>query len=647
MLSAISFFTILFAVMSVGHAQVRIPDDPPRPMEPLSKIPVPGPSEEHLAKFIRSKKAVIQLGKALYWDTKVGSDNKIACASCHFHAGADSRSKNQINPGIDNKFQFGKPNHRLFSSDFPIPFKRNKKVDDIVSSQGIFKSIFVSASANNEECSDEDDEIFHGLSSNGSKLNTRRVEPRNTPTTINAVFNFRNFWDGRANNVFNGIDPFGLRNKDAFVWKVEDGKLKKESISLRYSSLASQASGPPLSGLEMSCKQRQFMDIAKKLLNQPILSNQKISPTDSVLGSISSNKPHYARLIKSAFKPEWWNTNMKVKFTTEDAARIGSMDLFDAPIFSKRIVNEEISLMESNFSLFFGLAVQMYVSTLVADDTPLDRYLAGDLKALTKRQIRGKKIFETKGKCINCHSGAELTNASVSNVPSQRLEQMVMGDGFTATYDNGFYNIAVTPTKEDLGVGGKDPFGNPLSETRMVQLGLGHLLGSDFDTTNVPEIRRIAVDGAFKTPGLRNVALTGPYFHNGGKSTLMQVVDFYDRGGDFRNQNHDDMDPDIRRLHLTDDEKEELVDFLLALTDERVRLKRAPFDHPSICITNGHSGTANRVSRNGSSNRAIDTVTCMQAIGKSGVKQKYALRPFLNVDHYRGDEFKETEVATH
>lgn len=639
MIIASRFLLIMLTTVSLAQAQVREPEEPPRPMEPLGKVPVPGPSEEHLAKFIRNKKAVIQLGKALYWDTKVGSDNKIACASCHFHAGADARTKNQVNPGQNNKFQFAAPNHRLFAEDFPIPFKRKKVIDDIVSSQGIFNSLFVSSSSDAEECGDEDDAVFHGMSSNNLKLNTRRVEPRNTPTTINAVFNFRNFWDGRANNMFNGTDPFGLRNKDAFVWKSENGVLKKESISLSHSSLASQASGPPLSGFEMSCKQRQFMDIAKKLLDRPILSTQVISPTDSVLGDVAKRKPYYSLLIKKGFNPEWWDSTAKVRFTTRDAARIGSMDLFDAPDFGKRKVDEEITLMQSNFSLFFGLAVQMYVSTLVADDTPLDRYLAGDLKALTERQLRGKNVFETKARCINCHSGAELTNASVSNVHSQRLEQMVMGDGFTATYDNGFYNIAVTPTKKDLGVGGTDPFGNPLSETRMAKLGLGHLLGSNFPTS-VPVINRIAVDGAFKTPGLRNVALTGPYFHNGGKSTLMQVVDFYDRGGDFKNENHDDMDPDIRRLHLTDDEKEELVEFMLALTDDRVLLKRAPFDHPSICMTNGHKSIGRRISRNGSTTKSMDTMECLPSVGKNGVKRQFALRPFLNVDHFLGDEFK-------
>ena len=76
-----------------------------------------------------------------------------------------------------------------------------------------------------------------------------------------------------------------------------------------------------------------------------------------------------------------------------------------------------------------------------------------------------------------------------------------MGDGGTATYDNGFYDIGVRPAFEDLGVGGADRFGNPLSFARAAGPG-----GS-----------RVAVDGAFKVPSLRNVALTPPYFHDGGR----------------------------------------------------------------------------------------------------------------------------------
>lgn len=102
----------------------------------------------------------------------------------------------------------------------------------------------------NDECDIFADPVFHV---NG--IGVRKVEPRHTPTVINAVFNFRNFWDGRANNVFNGVDPFGLRNGNAVVFK-KNGAIRK--VDLRNSSLASQAVGPPMSDFEMICTGRQF-----------------------------------------------------------------------------------------------------------------------------------------------------------------------------------------------------------------------------------------------------------------------------------------------------------------------------------------------------------------------------------------------------
>jgi hypothetical protein len=108
---------------------------------------------------------------------------------------------------------------------------------------------------------------------------------------------------------------------------------------------------------------------------------------------------------------------------------------------------------------------------------------------------------------------------------------------------------------------------------------------------NLLAITRVAVDGAFKTPGLRNVELTGPYMHNGGMATLMQVVEFYTRGGNFREANIANLDlgiVDIVTLKNDLEKKREMVDFLLALTDERVRWEQAPFDHPQLFLTNGH-----------------------------------------------------------
>ena len=82
----------------------------------------------------------------------------------------------------------------------------------------------------------------------------RLVEPRNAPTIINAVFNFRNLWDGSANNVFNGSSRWGERDPDAGIWvKTGPGTVEKQRLHLINSSLASQALAPPLSDVEMGC----------------------------------------------------------------------------------------------------------------------------------------------------------------------------------------------------------------------------------------------------------------------------------------------------------------------------------------------------------------------------------------------------------
>ncbi|MCO4754623.1 MAG: hypothetical protein KC478_09070 [Bacteriovoracaceae bacterium] len=615
-------------VAQVPEVKFRVTDLPIKLLGSLKPIPIPGPSDEMLGEFVRDKKAAIQLGKALFWDTRVGSDNKTACATCHFHAGIDNRVQNQLNPGLlgnDELFQFGGPNYNLKAHDFPSALENN----EVVSSQGVFNAKFVSIESQQQDGADEceivADKVFHGFDRDKHPVNTRRVESRHTPSVINAVFYFRQFWDGRGNNVFNGIDPFGLRNEGSYVWKSNNSVLKKELVKLPSSSLASQASGPPLSSFEMSCADRIFHHVGKKMLYSGLLNNQKISIRDSVLGEYADKRPQYAELIKKAFRSEYWDSREHVY----SGARAASMDLIK-PSNLKTQMNEGIPIIEANFALFYGLSLQLYMSTLVSDETPFDRFAEGDVNALTERQKRGMEVFKGPGACIRCHGGPEFTASSFSNVTAQRLLTIPVGPGITL--DNGFFNIGVRPTSEDAGVGGLDPFGMPMSETRMVQSKLGHLLGNDFDPEANPKPEDIAVmgvDGAFKTPSLRNVELTGPYFHNGGKSTLRQVVEFYNRGGDFRDN------AVIAPLGLTNEQMDDLVAFLLSLTDERVRLKKAPFDHPSLCFPDGHVGRENFVQMDpDNKGQAIDKMTCIPAVGRYGVRKRFALKPFLNLDPF-------------
>jgi hypothetical protein len=292
--------------------------------------------------------------------------------------------------------------------------------------------------------------------------------------------------------------------------------------------------------------------------------------------------------------------------------------------------------MEANFSLFFGLAVQLYEATLVSDQTPFDRYAMGDTTALTAQQVEGLQVFNIQGRCASCHSVPTFTGATVANAGDERLERMRMGDGALAVYDNGFYNTGVRPITEDPGNGGVDPFGNPLSDARYLQqLNAPYPINSSIVTTVPGPLQageRTAVDGAFKTPGLRNVELTGPYMHNGGLATLRQVVDFYNRGGDFAHQNMASLDPRIAPLGLSDDQKNALVAFMLALTDERVRYNRAPFDHPALCVPNGAEGDQTTVveSTPGSGEAKDAAPLCLPAVGATGSATPN--QPFLGLD---------------
>lgn len=583
--------------------------------KPLSTVPIPEPP--NLSEFVVDRKAAIALGKALFWDMQVGSDGIQSCATCHFHAGADSRSRNQLNPGSNtqtgadpNQFDWtlsggGGPNYTLKKEDFPF----SKWFDDVASSQGVYNSKFLGVWAGRDKDRVEFlDDIF-----NVGGITVRRVEPRNSPTVINAVFNHRNFWDGRASHIFNGLDPFGVRTNNAFplngpnpkgIWVMQsNGSLVLQQIALENCSLASQATGPPLSDFEMSAAGRDFPAIGYKMLRLRPLQKQAVDKNDSVLGVYrhSSGKGlniSYSSLIAKAFARKYWAS----------------------PKFIKGVYRQR----EMNFSLFFGLAVQMYESTLVSGNTRFDRFVKGYDYALTSQEKLGLEVFLTKGKCINCHAGSEFTGASVRmrHKEPEAVERMFMGNGLPALYDGGFYNIGVRNTLEDAGVGGLDPYGNPLSFSR--QLTEGPLIDPfNFDPSRfevpgpiVPG-ERVAVDGAFKVPTIRNVALTGPYFHNGGQATLEQVTEFYDRGGDFPDENRDNLDPDIGQIGFTPEEETALVAFMKALTDDRVTYEREPFDHPELKIPNGAKGDEFIVEA-GADGNGIDEFINIPAIGRGG-----------------------------
>jgi cytochrome c peroxidase len=153
-------------------------------------------------------------------------------------------------------------------------------------------------------------------------------------------------------------------------------------------------------------------------------------------------------------------------------------------------------------------SIATFERTLVSGNSPYDRYQAGDKSALNEAQVRGSHVFRD-ARCTVCHAAPYFTSGTFAN----------------------------------LGVGSNKPH---------------------------PDTGRFAVTrdnhdwGTFKTPTLRDIALTAPYMHDGSVRTLEEVVDLYDRGG-IPNRN---LDNRIRPLHLNVEQKQDLVAFLHALSGQ-------------------------------------------------------------------------------
>ena len=193
-------------------------------------------------------------------------------------------------------------------------------------------------------------------------------------------------------------------------------------------------------------------------------------------------------------------------------------------------------------------AIASFERTLVSGNSPFDRYLyGGEADAMTPPQVRGLAVFRGKGRCVSCH---------------------VIEQDQALFTDNRFHNI---------GVGFKRIRG---AEERTAAAWIeAKRAGADTDETvltqaNVSELGRFAVSedmtevGAFKTPTLRNIAVTAPYMHDGSLATLEDVIEFYDNGGRVSNDDpiSDFLSGGIRPLGLTEQEEADLIAFLHALT---------------------------------------------------------------------------------
>jgi len=212
-----------------------------------------------------------------------------------------------------------------------------------------------------------------------------------------------------------------------------------------------------------------------------------------------------------------------------------------------------------------GMALASYERTLLSSNSPFDRWYFGKAEeAVSPEAKHGFQLFTGKAGCARCHHIADdhalFTDQRLHNTgigyrqtmarsPAKRRLQVAPGT--FVTVDPAVVTEATEPPPSDLG---------------------------RYEVTENPADR-----WKYKTPGLRNVALTAPYMHDGSLATLREVVEFYDRGG----VPNELLDPAIRPLGLHEQEKEDLVAFLRSLTGSNVEVlvanaHAAPIGDPGL-----------------------------------------------------------------
>jgi cytochrome c peroxidase len=292
-----------------------------------------------------------------------------------------------------------------------------------------------------------------------------QITERAANSPINAAFSRLLFWDGRAREQF--ISP-------------ETGQV---AIAQR-GALESQALQPIVNSVEMAHAGVDFTNVNERLATAVPLNLATNRPAD--VATALAGRPTYGDLFERAFG--------------------------DPEITATRI----------------AFAIATYQRTLISDQTPFDRFRAGQQNALTAAQQRGLNAFQGAARCSVCHT--------------------VNNDLLT---DDTFRNIGLRPPAEDIG--------------RQAVTGLAGDLGR------------------FKVPGLRNVGLKRTFMHNGQFQTLTDVLRFYARAPGAAPQFPENRDPVIPQIALPPNAAADIQDLLQnGMTDPRVANRTFPFDAPTL-----------------------------------------------------------------
>jgi cytochrome c peroxidase len=380
--------------------------------------------------------AKIVLGKILFWEEQLSSDDSVACGTCHTpeFGGTDGRITAGLHPGPDGAFG---------------------TADDIRGSGGVVH------------------QATNGDFTPAAPFGLHQQATRRTSPSFLAAAHFTElFWDGRAPQQFD--DP-------------ETG-----ALLIPYgAALENQAIGPILDSVEMGHDGRTWHDVRTKLQATAPLRLATALPSD-VQAALQQN-PTYPLLFTAAFG--------------------------DPAITGARL----------------GMALASYQRTLNPDDTPWDRYMAGNPGAMTPGEKNGWTAFQNQGRCSACHWAPLFS-------------------------DDLYHNLGLRFGAEDIG----RALVSPIPE--------------DF--------------AAFKTPTLRNAGLRPRLFHNGQSPALgdpaqatdpASTLNIYFQGGGVDPSNLDVFLVPLGQLGVPIGDVALIQDFVrTALTDQRAALALPPFDHPTL-----------------------------------------------------------------
>ena len=189
-------------------------------------------------------------------------------------------------------------------------------------------------------------------------------------------------------------------------------------------------------------------------------------------------------------------------------------------------------------------AIASYERTQLSFDSPFDHFIAGDKNAIDDSAKHGWELFNTQARCNKCHALTD-TQRDVTNL-----------------IDNDFHNIGILAVRHNV---------VPLARQaeQLINSGDASAIDRAAIQTDMSALGRFLITkqqkdiASFKTPNIRNVLVTGPYFHDGSQETLWDVVDHYNKGAGLQNPY---LDEDIQPLALSESDIDDLVAFMASLT---------------------------------------------------------------------------------